>query len=245
MKAITSIICVFVPFLLMSQWSNMTREEYGKLIHEIDQKMAQSESLSYEAKQAFFSSAESNDTINAMLFSFHYQHDLKILNIHQFNTLLVQDSLVSVRIDSLDRIVMIQEPNLELMEMIPRRNFSEFYQSGAQVQKLKLGNEMIYKVTFDTLSMYRMMKMWVNAKGEITKYSLVAGRPVLDSDSNEEKYIYPRMDVSLFRIKRGKEVNSNELVKPSFFFTDSSCSTLKTEFDEFEIWDTRSTNKTE
>ena len=244
MKIVTCIISVFAPFLLMSQWTNMTREEYGKLIHEIDQKMAQSESVSYEAKQAFFSSAESNDTINTMFFSFHYQHYLRILNIHQFNTLLVQDSLVSVRIDSTDRIVIIQEPNLELMEMIPSRNFTEFYQSGAQVQKLKTSKETIYKIQFDTLAMYSIMKMWVNSKGEITKYSLVAGRPLQDSDSEEEQFIYPRMDVSLSPIKRGKEVDVLGLIKPSFFFTDDTYSTLKEEFGDFEIWDTRPSNKT-
>lgn len=244
MKTITSIICVFVPFYMFSQWTDMTREEYGKFIHEMDKKMSQSENISYQAKQSFFKSADSQDTLNAMLFSFHYQHELGILNMHQFNTLLVQDSTVSVRIDSTEHMVIIQEPNLELMQMNPNRNFSEFYQSGAQAQRIKSGNETIYKVQFDTLAMYSMMKMWVNSKGEITKYSLVAGRPIFDSDSEEEQYIYPRMDVSLYKIKRGKEVSANGLFKPIFFFTDNTFSTLKEEFGDFEIWDTRPSNKT-
>ncbi len=243
MKIVNSIICVFVPFYMLSQWSNMSREEYGNLIHEMDQKMAYSESISYLAKQSFFKSADSKDTLNTMTFGFHYQSELDILNMYQFNTLLVQDSLVSVRIDSTDHMVIIQEPNLELMKMNPSRNFSEFYKSGAQVQKLKTGNETLYKIQFDTLAMYSTMKMWVNLKGEITKYSLVAGRPMLDGDSEEDQFIYPRMDVSLFRIKIGKEVSSIGLIKPSFFFTDNTYSTLKEGFGDFELWDTRTLNK--
>ena len=244
MKIVTSIICVFVPFYMLSQWTDMTREEFGNLIHEMDKKMNQSESISYQAKQSFFKSADSQDTLDVMNFSYHYQSELDLINMHQFNTLFVQDSFVSLRIDSSERMVIIQEPNLELKLLKPGRNFSEFYQSGAQVQKLKTGNETIYKVQFDTLGMYSNMKMWVNSKGEITKYSLVAGRPLLDSDSEGEQFIYPRMDVSLSPIKKGKEVDVIGLIKPSFFFTDYTFSTLKEEFGDFEIWDTRLSNKT-
>ncbi len=239
MKALTSIICAVFPLMLSAQWSNISREEFGNVIKEMDKKMNEKRSYSYTAKQCFFESADSKDTVTTMNFSYHFVSELNILNIRQFNTFLVQDALVSVRIDSMERILIIENPNQDLAHLNPNRNFSDFLNSGATVQKNSSGKETVYKVKFDTLALFSNLKIWVNSNGDITKYTLISGRPVPDANAAEQRFLYPRLDVSISNIRNGNEVTQNGLIAPIFFFTDNSYSKLKEEFSDFEVLDTR------
>lgn len=239
MKTITAILIVLFPILLSAQWTDITREEFGKIIRAMDQKMSQKQSISYEAKQFFFKSAERNDTVTTMNFKYKYIGELGILNMHQFNSFKVQDSVVSIRIDTTEQIMVLEKANPELTQFNLSRNFSDFYNTGAKVQKNTTSKETIYKVKFDTLALFSTMTLWVNQKGDITKYSLIAGRPIQDTDADEQKLIYPRLDVYISNIKSGKEVSSNGIITPLNFFTDVTFTALKPEYESFELMDSR------
>jgi hypothetical protein len=243
MNRTITLFCALVPFLISAQWSDVSREEFGNMISTIDKKISEKHSYSYEARQCFFKSAESIDTVTSMNFKYRYVSDLGILNMHQFNTLFVQDSFISVRIDSSERIILIDKPNKDLTQFNPTRNFSDFFNSGAKVQKNTTGKETIYKVKFDTLALFSNLKMWVNNQGDITKYTLIAGRPIQDADTEEQKFIYPRLDVYISNIKSGKEVSHKELIAPKNFFTDSAYSKLIPEYATYEVLDSRFNNE--
>lgn len=242
MKALISILCAVFPLFLTAQWSDISKEEFGALIASMDKKISEKRSFSYTAIQSFFESAESLDTVNKLNFSYHYVSELGILNMYQFNTLFVQDSMISVRLDSVERILLIEKANPDLASFNPNRNFSDFYKSSASVKKNTRGKETIYHVKFDTLALFSNLKMWVNSKGEITKYSLVGGRPIADNESEEQRFIYPRLDVSISNIKNGNEVTKNNLIAPTYFFTDNTYTKLKDEFSDYEVMDTRNNN---
>jgi hypothetical protein len=239
MKSILAIICAVFPLISAAQWSDISKEEFGNLISAMDNKNSEKRSFSYTAIQSFFDSPESIDTFNRMNFSYHYVDELGILNMHQFNTLFVQDSLISIRIDSVERILLIEKANTDLARFNPNRNFSEFYKSSARVQKNTKSKETIYNVKFDTLALFSNLKIWVNSNGDITKYSLIGGKPISDNESEEQRFIYPRLDVSISNIKYGNDVTKNKLISPSYFFTDRTYTKLKDEFSDYEVMDTR------
>ncbi len=227
------------PILLSAQWIDMTREEFGKMINEMDKKMNPENNFSYEAKQIFFKSAESNDTVTIMNFKYKYISEQGILNLNQFNTIYIQDSSISIRIDSIDQIILIEKANPDLTQFNLSRNFSEFYNSGAQVRKNATSKETIYWLKFDTLALFSDMKLWVSPKGDITKYTLIAGRPIQDTDADEQKLIFPRLDVHISNIKSGKEVSTTGIIAPKDLFTDKTFTALKPEYESFELMDSR------
>ena len=240
LKLLSIIVFLSVNSLCFSQWKDCSKQELSDVIRSIDQKAAKSKSFAYTAKQFFFNDSNSVDTVYKTDFSMSFKSKKELLNIEQMGVVLVQDSLVQVRCDSISKQIFVQNIDSNLINTGIARGFDAFMKSNTTVSKMIKGTTTIYKLKFAENTKYAYLELWVNSKDlVVSKYILYAGKEVYDDSQETDIWLKPRMEVVIDKYLFSEKVNEVKSKNISDFFADKSFLTPTSKYANYEVIDLR------
>lgn len=234
-----SILLFSMACSVNAQWMPVEIADFNKAMLAVNKDLFNQQRYGFTAKQSFFKSSESKDTINKMDYSYAYNKSLDLLNISELGTFLIQDKTIQVRIDSIEQIIIISPANLLLTQKNFKDAFSKDTPINYQVFKKYQANQTIYKMKFDTLSHYSSIDIVMDKKGDIKKAIFIAGRPIQDMDSDEISLIFPKMEIEYTGFISGDALSATSFVQMSSIFTDSNYINLQWKYKDYEVVDTR------
>lgn len=243
MKIILTILPLITCWELQAQWKDISLIEYSKTIQAIEKRIPENQSYSYQAKYSFFEELNSTDTTLKLDFKLVYNHKKKLLNILQFNQIIIQDEKVKLTIDTIRNMLVISQPNKEYLKKRVQEDFNIINNSSCSAQSSISSKYEKYKFNFAEGARYKNSELWVEKNGMVVKYILKSNVDVNDDSKFTDRIIHPRLDIDYFNYVFNKEIEAQNLETIETYFDDFDKKIVKPKYQHLEIIDLLNTTK--
>lgn len=221
------------------QEKELTLEEFSTFITALDEKIPQKTSYAIQAEYIFFDQLQAKDTTAKMAFSMVYNHSKKLLNMQQMDKFVVQDEKFQVIIDTVEKTVLLNVSNPELIGKRTSDDFKDLLKSKCKAS-LKKGKTMdVYSLTFPPGTRYLGVEFWVDKKENVRKYILYAGKEIMDESTETQKVIQPRMEIHYAPYVLGGEAEKQKLIQIKDIVQLQAPLVLLGKYADFELIDMR------
>jgi hypothetical protein len=236
-KHLLSVFFIINLFGAKAQWTEISIDEYTKMIEAIEQKIPRGISYGYEAKYLFFEEAKSTDIIQSFEFSCIYNAKQKLFNIKQFEHEIIQNADIQIICDPVFKQIVVNKPMDEYFDF---GSMNKIMSSEVNsVKKQIKGKIQMYSVEFIEGHRFKAAEIWVNETGMICKYILFTSDSIMDDTLGNERLIQPRMEIQYFNYQVGKAAEELKLKTVDFYFLDLTQKLLTQDYNDFEIIDLR------
>lgn len=228
---------------LVAQWKDIELEEFSKAILEVENRIPQGESYSYEAIYLFFEEPGSTDTTLMYDFSISVQSEKQLLNMLQFGREMVQNKSIQVVCDPEEKQLIVNYPTQDYFQRKSMEDYSLLLKSECTAQKKTVSNQTVYYLKFAEGARYSGVELWIENGGMVTKYIMYTGIDVLDDTGETDRFIHPRMEIHFSDYTFGKKVDQQNLQTVNKYFSDITSLIPNEAYKDFEIIDLRNSER--
>jgi hypothetical protein len=233
---------LLVSSVAWSQEKEITLEEFSAFITSMDAKIPQKTSYSIQAEYFFFDQLQTKDTAAKMAFSMVYNHSKKLLNMQQMDKFVVQDEQFQVIIDTVEKTVLLNVSNPDLIGKRTSDDFKDLLKSKCKAT-VKKGKTMdTYYLMFPPGTRYLGVELWVDKKDQVRKYIMYAGKEIVDESAEIEKLIQPRMEIHYAPYVIGGDAEKQKLIQIKDIVQLENPMVLLGKYAGFELIDMRIKN---
>lgn len=240
MKALFFLSFLFICWSNSSraQWEEISLEAFSQMILDVEAKMGKNTSYSYDVDYLFFDFADSKDTVLKYDGMLAYSSNQSLMNVLQFDRLIIQDSKVQLTCDTAYKQIVINHPNPDFLKRKEMEDFKKLLNSQCKAHKSTKGKNIIYAITFAPSSPYKGAELWLDKSGIVHKYVLFSAQEILDDSRETPKTIQPRMEVLLSAYEFDQN-NISKRITPISNYINLETLELTELYKDFELIDLR------
>lgn len=234
------IILAILPFSGLSQtnWEKVDAAVFMEVIREYEQSVPLEESYSLETGYRIYKDFTDEDHIQ----SFNGKmicKDGKELNVHQMGHLMIQDKDMNVTIDTLNRQIIVQQPDHSFYYRKTVQDYSIFSEMAEVTYRKKEGSKTVYMLEFKRGYPYKAIEFSFTEQKTISQVVIYSNQPYYNEDDTESGD-QTKIVMNLNDFRKGKSVDFNG------FITVKDCILIKEteliaigKYKDFEIIDLR------
>lgn len=240
------LIAIFVTttaWCAAQKWEEVTVAEFQQVIVQSEELIPAQTSYAIDVLQVFFNSHEGRDTVVANRSVMVYNHTKGLLNFEQAENLYIQDKQHLLMVDTVHKLLVIQEANPALQLRKTIGETTELSQLGTKIQRKKTASHTHYSVRLERHPRFVGFEIWFNTQGFATKYVLLARTSTWEEWGDQpDQVIEPRMEVLYSNYRIGKSSESTPVQAISTFLQVKGELIAQPGYEEFELIDLRKSN---
>jgi hypothetical protein len=240
------LIAVFVAtstWCTAQKWEEVTLAEFQQILVESERLIPVQTSYAIDVQHVFFNSHEGQDTVVTNRSVMVYNHTKGLLNFEQAENLYIQDKQHLLMVDTVNKMLVIQQANPALQLRKTIGETSELSQLGTKVQRKKTASHTQYSVSLERHPRFVGFEIWFNNQGFTGKYVLFARTSKWEEWGDEpDQVIEPRMEVLYSNYRIGKSAESTPVQTISTFLQVNGELNAQPGYKEFELIDLRKSN---
>lgn len=233
------VVSCLLTFSSFAQWEEIQLSDFADAILSVENRIPEKTSYSLESNYLLFEELTGDEPKMTLQSSIVYNESKQIINVDQFGKLLIQNHDIQLNIDTAEKIIVLNNPEMSYFKRKGMEDFDALLKSQCIVKRKSSTTNDIYSIEFAPGARYRGAEIWIEKNGLVTKYILYSGVDVLDDSNMEDKTIHPRMEVSYTNYKTGKDAETISVVEPTEIFSDLKNLTPTVIYKDYEIIDLR------